>query len=525
SGSRQENLLQSAQSDEEKSTISRKYLESLSSLVGASLKNPVKLQSAEYNLRSRAGNQILIQLESASASLLQYLRFGEEVKHSEVSHDLVLRNLPRDGVFFKLDQTETSFSNGNASIQIMSDWILDNVENTEKSIKISFHGFKDMQKLLKPNEKSADGRSQSLNTLVMGAQLATSGKKQSSMISKDAVKMSFKVIQPFIAKDEEDSINCVFWDTTEAAWSSSGCQTIVVDDENVDCSCSHLTNFAVGINFVRLQPEHKTLRTWWLIAGNALSMYTLVMSGAAYVFVKTLGGNIWTKVVNVNLCLTLLTAQGLMLGIDEVATEKRCLALAVLLHYFQMTSGAWLLIKSFNLLSFKKVQCWLEDEQTMTFAIPIELIAVIAFLMSMSTLLFAQMDMKQSRRFLRKAQENTRANGQDYGAVRNMKFLRIHAASLAIFTLILGLSWALTTSYTLFPSRGTEISSAIGNALQGMFMLLIVLFRLEAVPSEVESNLAQAVNPAHVPRISEGRISVNLPRLRPISPTGYYRMS
>ncbi|CAG0923394.1 unnamed protein product, partial [Notodromas monacha] len=225
--------------------------------------------------------------------------------------DLVLKNLPRDGAFFKLDQTETSFSNGNASIQIMSDWILDNLENTEKSIKISFLGFKDMQKLLKPNEYLLDDYHLESASCVNTTHESTGDHPSLSGVT--------KVIQPFIAKDEEDSINCVFWDTAEAAWSSSGCQTIVVDDENVDCSCSHLTNFAVGLNLVRLQPESPERRK--------LS-----------------------------------------------PTKKKLLALgayAVPAVYVGIVAAA-----SLGKAYSSKSLCWLEDEQTMTFAIPIELIAV-----------------------------------------------------------------------------------------------------------------------------------------------------
>ncbi|CAG0916267.1 unnamed protein product, partial [Notodromas monacha] len=524
SGMRQEELLQSAVSDAEKFQMTRDYLSSLSSLVGVTLDQPEKWQSANYSLRSTAGNEILLQMESAGASLLKYQDQGE-VQLSEDSHsrrysitflkdydhqgikqlffvaDLILRKFARDDFgFSKLDQKGTSFSYKNASIQIMTDWIFDNVEDAEESIAMSFIGFKDMHNILKPNEQYVDGRFHTVNTLVMGAKLASALKNFTQSTPKEAVKMSFKDI------------------------------------------------------------SHQHLRTWWLIAGNALSMYTLFMSGAAYAFVKTLGGNVWIRVVNVNLCLTLLTAQGFMLGIDEVDDGRKCSALAVLLHYFQLTSGAWLLIKSFNLLSFKKSfrgsklspgkktlialgayavpavyagivaaasvgkayssknLCWLEGEYALTFVIPIELIAVIAFLTSTSTLIFALMDMKQTMRSIKRIEVGIPLNyTSSVDSVARMTTLAIHAGSSAIFALILAISWALTTTYTLYSTRETEISSAIANGLQGIFMLIIVVFRLEAFqPSGEMPQIAQAVNPVHAPPLSVTEFSVRLPRLVPV---------
>lgn len=57
----------------------------------------------------------------------------------------------------------------------------------------------------------------------------------------DNVRLSFVVDSP----DNKVAPQCVFWDTDRLEWSTLGCEMEFHDDDEVACSCSHMTSFAV----------------------------------------------------------------------------------------------------------------------------------------------------------------------------------------------------------------------------------------------------------------------------------------
>ncbi|XP_073252173.1 adhesion G-protein coupled receptor D1-like isoform X2 [Porites lutea] len=144
---------------------------------------------------------------------------------------------------------------------------------------------------------------------------------------------------------------CVFWKediwTPNGSWSSEGCTLLNESStERTVCSCNHLTNFAVLMQYKPVQnpKEHETSLSIITYIGCALSLIGEVMVVIIYVvFMKFRAEGIQ---IRINLAAALFLAQVVFLsGINATINRLACVSVAVLLHYFYLASFGWMLLE------------------------------------------------------------------------------------------------------------------------------------------------------------------------------------
>ncbi|CAG0916268.1 unnamed protein product [Notodromas monacha] len=550
-GERQEQVLAAAP-DDQKLTIATQYIQSVSKLSGTALKNPSTWEGAEEQVKLYAASEVQIQLEKASATLVDYLEPGKEISIKEESHDLVVRKFLREDIGRRLDVSNAlTFMYNGTVISLDPQWVLSSLADTENFTKVSFFGFRDMHRILKSKRASESSpyRVQGVNTQVVGAKLTSdlmSG--NTSQSSELAVNMVFPILKYFNVSAENNVISCSYWDNNLTDWSAEGCNTtFLVDEGTVMCSCTHLTNFAVLMDVADMIPEAlERLLTWITNIGCGISIGCLLLTTLAYTFVKNITENHWTRVMNVNLCISLMTAQLLLVfGLDATSNQRTCKIIAVFMHYTFLVSGAWMLMKGINLYMMttriyrptkrqklsmalscyafpaiiigityaatlgnaygNEQYCWLNEFSMMGFIVPITCIVCVNYVVLIHTVRIAWKKMikekndghqsyylsstAQVSQFSSGTSQRTNKKVDPPPAISPKRRIKFAAATFALAS-FLGISWIFGVIFVLSPSATTAILFAIFGSFQGFFIFATNIFGLET-PRRALMNVMQ----------------------------------
>ncbi|XP_014788252.2 adhesion G-protein coupled receptor G6 [Octopus bimaculoides] len=146
---------------------------------------------------------------------------------------------------------------------------------------------------------------------------------------------------------------CVYWDESpgqEPKWSSKGCDVFrYVPGKKVVCSCNHLTSFALLMDIYETNITNPFLSMISYI-GCGISAVFLILTILIHVCFKKLRKLMTSKIL-VNLCSSLAVTNLIFLvGTHPYATDITavCKAVAVVLHYFLMTSIMWTTIEALH---------------------------------------------------------------------------------------------------------------------------------------------------------------------------------
>lgn len=151
--------------------------------------------------------------------------------------------------------------------------------------------------------------------------------------------------------------SCAFWDyadnSTAGEWSGMGCvrtNNKLLPSSIVECRCTHLTNFAVLTTpSARVSSAQNAVSlaviTYVGVAVSVPAMLLTVAVFASYRKLRTLG-----RVVTMHLCVNLSIALLLLVfGIDQTKDQELCIGVAASLHFFLLTSFAWMLVEGVRL--------------------------------------------------------------------------------------------------------------------------------------------------------------------------------
>uniref|UniRef100_A0A8C6SJT0 Adhesion G protein-coupled receptor G2a n=1 Tax=Neogobius melanostomus TaxID=47308 RepID=A0A8C6SJT0_9GOBI len=154
----------------------------------------------------------------------------------------------------------------------------------------------------------------------------------------------------FTIRNTNYSGSCVFWDFTEnggaGAWNNWGCHVVSFTAEDTTCSCSHLTSFAVLLDFSRedqLDQKQAQILTFITYIGCGVSAVFLSITILTYLSFEKLLQDIPAKIL-VQLCISLLGLNLVFLMNGWLALYKvdgLCISTAFFLHYFLLTSFTW----------------------------------------------------------------------------------------------------------------------------------------------------------------------------------------
>jgi len=142
-------------------------------------------------------------------------------------------------------------------------------------------------------------------------------------------------------------LTCVFYDFASRTWRSDGCMlTGRTPRGDVECTCSHLTNFAVLIDFSNgiASLSATDQLALGLISTIGLSISVALMGLLVLIYILVKGFRTNPKTVVFHLCICLIAAQVLFLaGVDKTGNKTGCRVIALFLQYFLLAAFMWML--------------------------------------------------------------------------------------------------------------------------------------------------------------------------------------
>ncbi|XP_043533128.1 adhesion G-protein coupled receptor F3-like isoform X2 [Chiloscyllium plagiosum] len=277
-------------------------------------------------------------------------KFTEAFQSHEENYVLDVPNIKLKGQMFNTVPSKgyhESFSeNYTSTVEIESKSLKERVNNN--SFKISSILYLNIDESLSSNSDD-----QFINSLVQSTTLKVNNITDRKN-SKITVKMFFS---PKLEKGNLKTANCVFWDYElfhgKGGWSNEGCETHVTE-KGTNCTCTHLTSFAV------LMAEKERFIPYLdeiTYAGLSFSIASLI----CFITVEVV---VWNTVVKsnvtrfrhttlINTAIALLFAQSFFLvgSIQFVKdNETLCTIATIFSHFFFLSVFFWTLAQSLTLL-------------------------------------------------------------------------------------------------------------------------------------------------------------------------------
>ncbi|XP_055985703.1 cadherin EGF LAG seven-pass G-type receptor 3 isoform X1 [Sorex fumeus] len=148
---------------------------------------------------------------------------------------------------------------------------------------------------------------------------------------------------------------CVQWDAPGPAdqhgmWTARDCELVHRNGSHARCRCSRTGTFGVLMDASpreRLEGDLELLAVFTHVAV-AMSVAALLLTAAVLLSLRSLKSN--TRGIHANVAAALGVAELLfLLGIHRTHNQLLCTAVAILLHYFFLSTFAWLLVQGLHL--------------------------------------------------------------------------------------------------------------------------------------------------------------------------------
>lgn len=147
---------------------------------------------------------------------------------------------------------------------------------------------------------------------------------------------------------EPDALECGFWSYGKNDWSTEGCRKIGFTVETTTCSCNHTTSFAVILSSKPSSANdiHSIVFTLVTKIGLSISISSLLVVMVTFIIFKRMRQALSQKVLfNLSLALLLLYVTFLV-GIERTENTVACTIVAILQHYFLLSSFAWMAVEA-----------------------------------------------------------------------------------------------------------------------------------------------------------------------------------
>ncbi|XP_078381924.1 adhesion G protein-coupled receptor L4-like isoform X6 [Oculina patagonica] len=214
--------------------------------------------------------------------------------------------------------------------------------------------YKDLNKLFatKDTDANSTNKNRGVNTIIMSATI-----DPQPITLKQNVTLMFRNLKTATRKRD-----CMFWDDTESSpsgWSGQGCHVKMMDNLHTECTCNHLTHFAVLMQFdTEDGPGHDTIsetdkKVLEIITylGLTLSLIGIALTIIGYVFLTDMKGPL--SQIRVSLVASLSAGQIIFLaGVGATENKGTCVAVAALVQYFLMAAFCWMLVEGIYLYLF-----------------------------------------------------------------------------------------------------------------------------------------------------------------------------
>ncbi|XP_056653588.1 cadherin EGF LAG seven-pass G-type receptor 1 isoform X2 [Monodelphis domestica] len=146
---------------------------------------------------------------------------------------------------------------------------------------------------------------------------------------------------------------CVFWNHSlgslgAGGWSAKGCELVSRNSSHITCQCSHASGLAVLMDISKREHGEVLPLKIATYAGVAVSLAALLAALVLLLALRTLRANLHS--IHRNLIAALFSSQLVFVtGIDQTETPFTCTVIAILLHYFYLSTFAWLFVEDLHI--------------------------------------------------------------------------------------------------------------------------------------------------------------------------------
>ncbi|KAJ7361933.1 hypothetical protein OS493_014580 [Desmophyllum pertusum] len=205
--------------------------------------------------------------------------------------------------------------------------------------------YTDLHELLKSSGGATKNSTRQLNTIIMAVSMDSKPKLQQNVV------MKFRNLK--VAEAEK---YCVFWSGFSGknpdGWSGEGCHAVRSNSKQTECSCNHMTHFAVlfgsGPKITETDDKILTILTY---VGLTLSIIGIILTIISYAVLTDVHQPL--SQIRVSLAGSLGAGQIIFLaGVDQTNNTGVCVTVAALMQYFLMAAFCWMLVEGIYLYFF-----------------------------------------------------------------------------------------------------------------------------------------------------------------------------
>ncbi|XP_029453376.1 LOW QUALITY PROTEIN: cadherin EGF LAG seven-pass G-type receptor 3 [Rhinatrema bivittatum] len=148
---------------------------------------------------------------------------------------------------------------------------------------------------------------------------------------------------------------CVQWNYSSLAdapgsWTARDCDLVYRNATHVRCHCSHLGTFGVLMDSSHREQLEGDLETLAIVTYSCLSvsLAALLITFLILACLKGLKSN--TRGIHINIAVALFLSELVfLLGINRTENQFLCTVIAILLHYFFLSTFAWLFVEGLHI--------------------------------------------------------------------------------------------------------------------------------------------------------------------------------
>uniref|UniRef100_A0A8C0VCZ1 Cadherin EGF LAG seven-pass G-type receptor 1 n=1 Tax=Cyanistes caeruleus TaxID=156563 RepID=A0A8C0VCZ1_CYACU len=187
-----------------------------------------------------------------------------------------------------------------------------------------------------------------INTPVVSTAIHSDGEFPPNLVEKPII-----VEYAMLETEERTKPVCVFWNHSitiggTGAWSSRGCELFSRNQSHIACQCNHITSFAVLMDISKREVGDVLPLKIVTYTTVSISLAALLITFILLVLIRTLRSNLHS--IHKNLVAALFFSELVFLiGINQTENPFVCTVIAILLHYFYMSTFAWMFVEQLHI--------------------------------------------------------------------------------------------------------------------------------------------------------------------------------
>ncbi|KAK9972580.1 hypothetical protein ABG768_025875 [Culter alburnus] len=274
--------------------------------------------------------------KAAIQSVIKMTEQSKKYTHEDLSMIVVMMNLSTTDIYVPISAPSVLGANKVAETQIPVKPFQDNIIN-----KIGVVTYDSDQHL----------------KLKLGSKIVTSKIIRIEVPGYDFVNLDkrltikFKVNQSFTNNSSNYTLSCQFYADETRTWKSDGCLTVNTRDDAVECSCDHMTPFAVLLTDLKISELQWEILSSISYVGCSLSAFFCACSVLGFMFNRNSRAEVSNSIhVSLSGALFLLNISFMLSEWVATLTENgACVFIAVMIHYSLLSCFTWMAVEALHL--------------------------------------------------------------------------------------------------------------------------------------------------------------------------------